>query len=269
MAVTTEGTTPTGDGKNLTYRAVAGIVKPLLFAMSKRDWQGTENFPTSGGFIVAANHMTNLDPLTFAHYVYDNARAPRILAKASLWKIPVLRWVLDRTGMIPVHRNTVGAASSLADAVRALQEGECVAVFPEGTLTRDPDLWPMVGKTGAARLALTSGVPVIPVAQWGPQHILGQYSKRLRPFPRKLVTVRAGRPVDLSDLLDRQQDTAVLREATERIMVAITEILEDIRGEKAPAVRFDMRRKPSAAEPVQPPADAGDAAAADPESPTP
>lgn len=260
MPVTTEGTAPTGDGKNLTYRTVAGIVKPFLYAVGKRDWHGAENFPTSGGFIVAANHMTNLDPLTFAHFVYDNARAPRILAKASLWKIPVLRWVLDRTKMIPVHRNTVGAASSLADAVRELQRGECVAVFPEGTLTRDPDLWPMTGKTGAARLALTSGVPVIPVAQWGPQDILGQYSKRLRPFPRKRVTVRAGRPVDLSDLLDRPQDTAVLREATERIMAAITEILEEIRGEKAPAVRFDMRRKaaPDAVAPVEPVADAGD-----------
>lgn len=265
MPVTTEGTTPVGDGKNLTYRTVAAIIKPALYAMCKRDWRGTENFPTSGGFIVAANHMTNLDPLTFAHFVYDSARAPRILAKASLWKIPVLRWVLDRTGMIPVHRNTAGAASSLADAVEQLQRGECVAVFPEGTLTRDPDLWPMVGKTGAARLALSSGVPVIPVAQWGPQNILGQYSKRLRPFPRKRVTVVAGPPVDLSDLLGRPQDTAVLREATERIMTAITEILEDIRGEKAPAVRFDMRRgaavEPSVEEaPLEPIADAGDAA---------
>ncbi|PFG32706.1 1-acyl-sn-glycerol-3-phosphate acyltransferase [Sanguibacter antarcticus] len=252
---------PTGAGKNLTYRTVAGVIKPFLWAVAKRDWRGVENFPTSGGFIVAANHMTNLDPLTFAQFVYDTARAPRILAKASLWKIPVLRWVLDSTGMIPVHRNTVGAASSLADAVRALELGECVAVFPEGTLTRDPNLWPMTGKTGAARLALSSGVPVIPVAQWGPQDILGQYSKRLRPFPRKRVTIRAGRPVDLSDLLGRPQDTSVLREATERIMVAITELLEEIRGESAPEVRFDMRRTAVAGEQVEAVADAGDAPA--------
>lgn len=224
------------------YRVVAGILKPFLRMVGKRDWQGTEHLPSTGGYIAASNHMTNFDPLTFAHYLYDSSRPPRILAKASLWKVPVLGAVLTRTGMIPVHRNTAGAASSLAVAVAQLQGGECVAVFPEGTLTRDPDLWPMVGKTGAARLALSSRVPVVPVAQWGPQDILPQYSKRLRPFPRKKVSVHAGPAVDLADLYDRPMDAAALREATERIMAAITGLLEEIRGESAPAVRFDMRR---------------------------
>lgn len=233
--------------KDLTYRIVAGILKPFLRAVSKRDWQGTEHLPVTGGYIAAANHMTNFDPLTFAYFLYDSSRPPRILAKSSLWKIPVLRTVLNNTGMIPVHRNSAGAASSLADAVAQLKDGECVAVFPEGTLTRDPDLWPMVGKTGAARLALSSRVPVIPVAQWGPQDIMAQYSNRLRPFPRKKVSVHAGPPVDLSDLYDRPADSAVLREATERIMAAITGLLEEIRGESAPAVRFDMRKAGKAA----------------------
>lgn len=240
--MTNEATPATGNGKNLTYRMVAGIVKPFLFMVSTRDWKGTENFPTDSGFIAAGNHMTNLDPLTFAHFLYDTARPPRILAKSSLWKVPVLRTVLDRTGMIPVQRNSAGAAASLADAVRQLQAGECVAVFPEGTLTRDPGLWPMAGKTGAARLALSSRVPVIPVAQWGPQLILPQYSKRLSLFPRKRVSMHAGPPVDLDDLYDRPLDASVLVEATERIMAAITTLLEDIRQEKAPAVRYDMRR---------------------------
>lgn len=231
----------TGTGRSFTYRLAAGILKPLLGSVGVKDWQGTEHLPTSGGYIAAANHITNLDPLTFAHYLYDSSRPPRILAKASLWKVPVLKGVLDRTGMIPVHRNSSGAASSLAEAVRQLESGECVAVFPEGTLTRDPDLWPMVGKTGAARLALSSGVPVIPIAQWGPQLILPQYSKRVHPFPRKKLSVHAGPPVDLSDLLGRPQDASVLTEATERIMAAITALLEEIRGEEAPAVRYDMR----------------------------
>lgn len=240
--MTSESSTSTGSGRSFTYRLAAGILKPVLVAMGVKDWQGTEHLPTTGGYLAVANHITNLDPLTFAHFLYDSSRPPRILAKASLWKVPVLKGVLVRTGMIPVHRGTAGAASSLADAVRQLESGECVAVFPEGTLTRDPDLWPMVGKTGAARLALSSGVPVIPVAQWGPQLILPQYSKRLHPFPRKKVSVHAGPPVDLSDLLDRPQDAAVLTEATERIMAAITALLEEIRGEKAPAVRYDMRK---------------------------
>ena len=100
----------------------------------------------------------------------------------------------------------------------------------------------MVGKTGIARLALTTRVPVIPVAQWGPQNVLGRYGKVFRPFPRKLVTVVAGPPVVLDDLYGRPLDTATLREATGRVMAAITALLEDIRGEKAPAEVFDPRR---------------------------
>ena len=193
-------------------------------------------------FIAAANHMTNLDPLTFAHYLYDHGFAPKILAKASLFKVPVLGPTLRATGQIPVFRNTVQAGQSLDSAVQALRDGECVAVFPEGTLTRDPDLWPMVGKTGVARLALSTRAPVIPVAQWGPQNLLGRYKKLLKPIPRKKVTVVAGPPVVLDDLYDRPQDTATLREATERVMDAITALLVEIRGEAAPAVRYDMRK---------------------------
>lgn len=219
-----------------------------MFAITRRDWQGTENIPATGGFIAAGNHMSNIDPLTFAHFLYDQGRAPKILAKASLWKVPFLGWLLDRTGMIPVQRNTAGAASSVSAAVDQLAKGECVAVFPEGTLTRDPDLWPMVGKTGAARLALASRMPVVPIAQWGMQEILPRYSKRFRPFPPKNISVHAGPPVDLSDLYERPVDSATLREATNRIMDAITALLEDIRGEQAPAERFDVRKNPGSEE---------------------
>ncbi|HUX69459.1 MAG TPA: lysophospholipid acyltransferase family protein [Cellulomonadaceae bacterium] len=229
---------------NRTYRRVAAVVRPVLLAITRRDWRGQENLPAVDGFIAAGNHMTNIDPLTFAHFLYDNGRAPKILAKASLFAVPVLGGLLRRTGMIPVQRNTAAAASSLSAAVDALRSGECVAVFPEGTLTRDPDLWPMVGKTGVARLALTTRVPVIPIAQWGAHRILGRYKKLLKPIPPKKVTVVAGPPVDLSDLYDRPQDSATLREATDRVMDAITALLEGIRAEKAPAVRFDMRTAP-------------------------
>ena len=227
---------------NRAYRNVARVVRPLLFAMTRPDWRGTEHLPTEGGFIAAANHMTNIDPLTFAHFLYDNGVAPKILAKASLFSIPVVGPVLRATGQIPVVRNTAEAGRSLQAAVAALAAGECVAVFPEGTLTREPDLWPMAGKTGIARLALTTRAPVIPIAQWGPQDLLGRYSKVLRAIPRKRVTVVAGPPVDLSDLYDRPQETAVLREATERVMAAITALLEDLRGETAPAERYVPRR---------------------------
>ncbi|MDQ0373303.1 1-acyl-sn-glycerol-3-phosphate acyltransferase [Cellulomonas humilata] len=210
--------------------------------MTRHDWSGTENFPREGGFIVTSNHMTNIDPLTFAHFLWDNGVAPKILAKAPLFKIPVLAGVLRATGQIPVYRNTASAGESLTAAVTAIGDGDVVAVFPEGTLTRDPDLWPMVGKTGIARLALTTRAPVIPVAQWGAQNLLARYGKLLKPFPRKLVTVVAGPPVVLDDLYDRPQDTATLREATERVMDAITALLAQVRDEEPPAVRYDMRK---------------------------
>lgn len=226
---------------NLMYRVVASIARTLLFPITRRNWRGSENLPKSGGFIAAGNHMSNFDPLPFAHFLFNMGFPPRILAKASLFKVPVLGWILRGTGQIPVFRQTATAGQSLMAAVEQLRAGECVAVFPEGTLTREPDLWPMTGKTGVARLALTARVPVIPIAQWGSQAILPRYSKRFRPFPRKPVWVHAGEPVDLSDLYDRPLDTATLREATERVMTAITVLLEEIRGEKAPPVRYDMR----------------------------
>lgn len=213
--------------------------------MTRTDWHGVEHLPHEGGFIAAGNHVTNLDPLTFAHFLYDNDVVPRILAKASLFTVPVLGRVLRATGQVPVYRNTSRAGDSLRSAVEALEKGEVVAIFPEGTLTRDPDLWPMAAKTGVARLALATRVPVIPIAQWGAHRVLGRYSKVLKPFPRKKVTVIAGPAVDLSDLYDRPADAAVLREATDRVMDAITGILEGIRGEKAPAERFGSRRAAS------------------------
>ncbi|AEE46580.1 lysophospholipid acyltransferase family protein [Cellulomonas fimi] len=233
---------PSPTRSNRAYRVVARILRPPLLAVTRRDWHGVEHLPTDRGFIVASNHMTNIDPLTFAHFLWDNGFVPKILAKASLFRVPVVGKVLLATGQIPVHRNTAAAGESLQAAVRAVADGDCVAVFPEGTLTRDPDLWPMVGKTGVARLALTTQAPVIPVAQWGPQNLLGRYKKLLKPIPRKKITIVAGPPVVLDDLYGRPQDNATLREATERVMAAITALLEDARGEQAPAVRYDMRR---------------------------
>jgi 1-acyl-sn-glycerol-3-phosphate acyltransferase len=230
---------------NRAYRVLARIIRPVLLASTRRDWRGVEHLPRDRGFIAVGNHFTNIDPLTFAHYLYDNGFAPRILAKASLFAVPVLGGLLRRTGQIPVYRSTAKAAASLQSAVEALAAGECVAAFPEGTLTREPNLWPMAGKTGAARLALATRAPVIPIAQWGPQNLLGRYKKLFKPIPRKLVTVVAGPPVDLSDLYDRPQNAAVLGEATERVMADITALLAEIRGEPAPAERFVWRGDPN------------------------
>jgi 1-acyl-sn-glycerol-3-phosphate acyltransferase len=114
-----------------------------------------------------------------------------------------------------------------------------LGVYPEGTLTRDPNMWPMVAKTGCARLALLTSTPVIPIAQWGSQLVVPNYTKKLKLFPRKTIIIRAGAPVDLSKWYGKSDDPKALVEATAVIMRAITDLLEEIRGERRPEVIFD------------------------------
>jgi 1-acyl-sn-glycerol-3-phosphate acyltransferase len=141
-----------------------------------------------------------------------------------------------------VYRETSEAIAAVRDAIAAVERGECVVIYPEGTLTRDPGLWPMVGKTGAARVALATRRPLIPVAQWGAQEVIGPYRREFRILPRKTMRVRVGRPVDLSDLYGRPLDSDTLREATARLIAAMTTLVAEIRGEVPPAEPMQFRR---------------------------
>ncbi|SNS51891.1 1-acyl-sn-glycerol-3-phosphate acyltransferases [Micrococcales bacterium KH10] len=228
-------------GLTRTYRLLVLLLRPGLMVFIKRSWSGGEKLPREGGYIVAANHMSGFDPVTTTHFLHDQGVAPKIMAKDSLWKVPVLGAFLRGTNMIPVSRGTRNASDSLDAAREALANGECVLIFPEGTLTKDPELWPMVAKTGVARLALTTGAPVIPVSQWGVQRIFRQHSKLLRLLPRKTVQVSVGDPVDLTDLQDQPLTASVLAEATERIMRAIADGVGTLRGEEPPVELFDPR----------------------------
>jgi len=223
------------------YRLAAILLRRPMILLTRRDWSGAEHLG-QGGMVVVTNHVSYFDPLVFAHFLYDSGRLPRFLAKEALFRVFFIGSVLRGADQIPVYRESVDASTAYAAAVEAIGRGECVAIYPEATLTRDPDLWPMVGKTGAARVALETGAPVIPVAQWGPQCVLAPYTKRLHLFPRRTMHVKAGPPVDLSEFAGREVNSALLHEVTEKIMAAITHLLEEIRGEKAPAVRFDPRR---------------------------
>lgn len=224
-----------------TLRLAALLLRPLLRAVTRRAWRGAEHLP-GGPFLAVANHMTNLDALVVGHYLYDNGAAPVFLAKSELFENRVLGAVLRAAGQVPVHRGTEHAGDALAEADAVLAAGGCVVIFPEGTFTRDPDLWPMTGRTGAARLALRTGVPVVPVAHWGAQDVLPRYGTWPRLVPRHRVTVVAGPPVDLTDLEGREPDREALEAATARLMAAVTGLLADVRGAQPPGRAYDVRR---------------------------
>ena len=223
------------------YKFIVLWLRPLLRALTRRRWLGQDNLPRAGGFVAAPNHVSYYDPFVVALFLYDSGRPPFFLGKEAVFRIPVLGKLVGWSGQIPVYRGTGRAADAYRAAVAAVDAGKAVVVFPEGTLSRDPDGWPMVGKTGAARIALQTGKPLIPIAQWGAQEVLPTYSTKPRFFPKKTVTAIAGPAVDLDDLRGRPIDAALLREATERVMAAITVLLEDLRGEQAPSERFDPR----------------------------
>ncbi|MBA3744681.1 MAG: 1-acyl-sn-glycerol-3-phosphate acyltransferase [Sporichthya sp.] len=230
------------DRKRGWFRVAEVLLIPPMLVLMKRRWHGRGHIPRTGGAIVVANHISKIDPITFGHFVHGAGRVPHYLAKVELFEHTVLGRIFRGTDMIPVYRGGENAGASVQAAVQAVRDGLCIVVYAEATITRDPNLWPMVGKSGAARIALESGAPVIPVAQWGAHRILAPYSKRPSFLPRKTVHVRAGEPVHLADLAGRELTPEVLAEATERIMAAITAELEVIRAERAPAIRFDPRR---------------------------
>lgn len=227
--------------KGTAVRVAEVLVKPTNRALARRVDIDGEKIPAIGGCIIVANHVTKIDPLIVAHMIYDHGRIPRFLAKEALFELPVLGRIVRGAGQIPVPRLTDHARGAYDAAVRALHAGELLVFYPEGSITRDPNLWPMRGKSGAARLALESGAPVIPVGHWGDQEVLAPYSSRLRPFPRKTVTLKVGDPIDLADLLEGEITPEKVAEATARIMAALTQVVVDIRGEQAPVERFDPK----------------------------
>lgn len=222
------------DRLGFAYRMAAVILRPLMMLITRRDWRGTRNLDVDSGMVLAANHLSWFDPIVISHVLWDNGRPPRFLAKDTLFRVPVVGWVLRNAGQIPVVRGTRDAAAAVEAAVDAAAAGECVIVYPEGTITKDPDLWPMAAKTGAARIALTAGVPVIPMAHWGAQEVMRPYRKEFKVFPRKTMHVLIGPPVELDDLrTEGEPDAESLRQATDRVMAAITALLREVRHDQA------------------------------------
>jgi 1-acyl-sn-glycerol-3-phosphate acyltransferase len=226
---------------NASLRSVAGWLAPLVRTLFGLRVRGLEKLPKSGPYVLVANHVTNVDPLAVAYFVYVYLkRAPHFLAKESLFRIPFVGKILLNAGQIPVYRSSGNRNDEpLRVAHEYLERGHTIAIFPEGTLTRDPNLWPMRGKTGAVRLALDTNVPVYPIAHWGAQDILPRYGSKFRPGFWKKVDILVGDQIDLSQYQGRKLAPEEVAIATERVMRALTGLVEELRGEKAPDTLWD------------------------------
>lgn len=221
------------------------IMYPAAFLFGRQRVEGRENLVRTGGYLVVANHVSHLDPLYDAVLVRKAGRVPRFLAKSSLWRLPVLGRILRGTGQIPVDRGGSGAGqASLEVATDALRRGRVVVIYPEGTVTRDPDRWPMRPRPGVASLALNGEFPVIPVAHWGTQDVYTSYEPgwRFKPLPRKDIHLRVGEPIDLDDLRSRPVDARTIRDATILIMTAVRDLLGEVRGLQPPGEFYDPKR---------------------------
>ncbi|MCT9820344.1 1-acyl-sn-glycerol-3-phosphate acyltransferase [Microbacterium sp. W1N] len=219
---------------------LAAVVVPAVGWFAKIEISGAEHMPAEGPYVLAPNHYSEFDPLILAVATWRLGRAPRFMAKESLFRVPVLGAALRATGMVPVAR-TASAASAkqtMEQARQLVEHGRGVIVYPEGSLTRDPGMWPMRGKSGAVRLALAGDIPVIPVATWGVQQIMPRYGK-LRVFPpRRRVRLVLGPAVDLSAFAGANAP-AQLAAATDAVMADISGLLGGLRGEAPPAERWN------------------------------
>jgi 1-acyl-sn-glycerol-3-phosphate acyltransferase len=229
------------------------VVPPAVTGLVGRDWRGMEQVPRRGGLIVAANHISEADPLAISYYLWKCGRYPVFLAKSTLFGSGLVGRVVRGTGQIPVRRDTAGVATSLTDAEEALAAGQCLVIYPEGTCTRDPNLWPMTGQTGVARLAVATGTPVVPLASWGAHELLpyrkgeqdglaGTLKPGFHPLPRKKMHVIAGPAVDLSGYQGQPLTADTLHAATTDIMQTIAGLVGELRQEQPPAQLYDHHK---------------------------
>lgn len=193
-----------------TYWLARAILKPPLAAWFRWNIEGAHKIPRSGPAILAFNHIAYLDPFAAAYVVDAVGRRPRFLAKAELFDDKRIAWILRGAGQIPVKRGTRQAPMALDHALAALEKGEVVVIFPEGTITSDPDLHPMQAKSGIARLASKSGAPVLPCGLWGTANVWAKgYRKHWWP-PKQDICVTIGDPMSFSgrgDSIDAWRQT--------------------------------------------------------------
>ena len=196
----------------------------------------------SGPIIVISNHTSYADGVMLALACRRMGRSLRLLATSGVFGAPLLGTVARRLGFIKVKRGAADASTSLDEATHALAEGEAVGIFPEGRLTRDPMMWPERAKTGAVRLALRTGAPIVPVAMVGAHRVISRH--RVVPnlvfnlVRRPTVDTRVGEPIDVRKLMNIGQTTEPtpdeVRLAADLVMSRLVAVVGELRGERAP-----------------------------------
>lgn len=221
----------------LLMRLVAPLLMGVINATQRVEVHG--DLPRTGPVIIASNHTNHFDGPIIAVELYKRGRVPCAATRADLFKVPVLGWALKNLGQIPVYRPDVASTPTGGDGLSsvralsaALDDDGCLVLFPEGTFTREPNQWPMKGKTGVARLVLAHpDVQVIPAAHWGNEHLVKGGKLQWRWLGRKKtrVEVHFGEPLDFSAFRGREVTHELLTEMTAFVMAEITAELRKLR----------------------------------------
>jgi 1-acyl-sn-glycerol-3-phosphate acyltransferase len=223
------------------------VVYPVASLLFRLHYRHGHRLPATGPVLVVANHVSVLDPIGCARFVFDHGRLPHFLAKESVFR-GLAGSLLRGAGQIPVARFSDTAHEALDAAQADLAAGNVVVIYPEGSVTRDPQWWPMQARTGVARLALTTEAVVLPVAQWGPQRLHDYHARKLHPRLRTPAVYDVGVPVDLSEQRARVRagqplSAQLLRETTDLIMHRVRDQLAELRSEPAPPTFYPRPRR--------------------------
>lgn len=230
-----------------TERLLRGTSWVLRSRAKVQAW-GLENVPQEGVFITACTHVTMFDVFVPMTSLFHMGRRPRYMAKAELATWPILGKWFQLVGMQPVPRRSGKAQEIIDESIRILTGGRPLSIWPEGTVTRDPQKWPMSMKNGIGMIALESSrrlgkqVPLFCAVTWGAASINHWW-----PWPRKNVVMCYDTQLDYADLLEDSASWGSMppQEAadmlTERVRKRMTDIMEIIRGEQAPEGYWDYR----------------------------
>lgn len=229
----------------LLYALLASLLGAVVTSVSRlevtRRSVPSQKLP-DGPLIVVSNHTSFADGILLALVGRRLGRSLRLMATGGVFRHRITGPLMRRLGFIPVLRGTASAAGSLDVAATALAGGEAVGLFPEGRITRDPAQWPERSKTGAVRLALLTGAPIVPVALVGAHRVVGKSriaTRLLRnTILRPTVRVAVGEAIDVRRLAgvgaDDELDEAQLRRATDAVMAELVALVAELRGETAP-----------------------------------